>query len=305
MADTSRTFKSVSIGTFAAAFPDEDACVAYLFHHAGGLAHRCQGADRRPRWRRVRSAKKYFCADCRKIKGTRSSTAFKDTKIPVRSIFYAMLLMLEMPGHTSAMFFQRQLGISGQAAVRLLDRLRLHIAALEFVRVIGGPGRTVWIDETLVKRRGQRAPTCVFGITDSENLFLKIVPNRRAQTVLPLIEEAVAPGSVIVTDGFRSYDRLSDLGWAHHCVNHSKGMWKDEAGRTTAPIDSVWRWLKRQVGGTNGPASDDKMWSHIKQFLYKFHARADPSAAFWKLVSTYPPPERSCPDLLRAEVDGR
>lgn len=305
MTGTSSHLKPVSISTFAEAFPDEESCRDYQFHHARGLAHRCLATSKRPRWKPLPAKNRYRCTACQRIECARAHGIFRYTKTPVRTIFYGMLLMLDMPGHVSTRFLKRQLGISHKGALALIDRTRLHMAALEPVRPIGGPGKTVWIDETLVRRRDAGAPTCVVGITDAENLFLKAVPDRTAGTLVSLIEEAVVPGSVLVTDGFRGYCGLGGLGWTHHAVNHSKWVWTDAEGRSTAHIDSVWRWLKRQIGGINGPASEDEMWKYIKQFLYKFHARSDPAQAYWKLISTYPPAERYRPDILRREVDCR
>jgi hypothetical protein len=120
-----------------------------------------------------------------------------------------------------------------------------------------------------------------------------------------LIEETVVSGSVQTTDDFSLYRGLERLGWKHHRLNHSKRMWSDDEGRSTASIDLVWRWLKRDLAGRTGQIAQEDLWKYIKQFLFKFHAQSHPAEAYWRLVSTYPPPERYVEETFRREVDCR
>lgn len=293
----------VSFQTFERAFPGEQECRAHMFFHSGGLAHRCMGNQTVPRWRPMASRSSYYCPACWTIEGVRAQTTFKGTRVPVRTLFYAMLLMVHLPGNASIGFLKRQLGMSHKGAHALADRIRVHMAALEVPRIVGGPGQMVYIDETLVRLQGEAWGTCIFGMTDKRSLFLSVLPDRRASTILPLIEQFVAPGSVIVTDECSSYRRLAKQGWVHHRLNHSRGVWTDQEGRTNASIELVWRWLKRQLAGGTGQIAHEHLWKHIKQFLYKFHARQNPAEAYWRLISTYPPLERYQEDVLRREVD--
>lgn len=47
-----------------------------------------------------------------------------------------------------------------------------------------------------------------------------VVPDRRATTLVPIIQRYVAPGSTITTDGWRSYRSLGGT-YIHRVVNHS------------------------------------------------------------------------------------
>ena len=235
----------------------------------------------------------------------RAQTIFRSTSVPVRKIFYAMLLMADLPGNTSVRFLSRQLGISVKSARALSNRIRLHMAALEFPRTVGGWGKPVWIDETFIKLQGEISSTCIFGMKDDRNLSLHVVPDRRALTLQTLIEETIVSGSILISDDFSSYRSLERLGWKHHRLNHSKRIWSDGEGRSTASIDLVWRWLKRDLAGRTGQIAQDDLWKYLKHFLFKFHAQADPVEAYWRLVSSYPPAERYAEENLRREVDCR
>ena len=44
---------------------------------------------------------------------------------------------------------------------------------------------------------------------------------RDAATLIPLIQSYVRPGTIIMTDGWRAYSQLPNLGYHHLVVNHS------------------------------------------------------------------------------------
>ena len=48
------------------------------------------------------------------------------------------------------------------------------------------------------------------------------VHNRKQQTLLPLIKKWIKPGTIVHGDCWKSYNKLSKLGYTHVTVNHSK-----------------------------------------------------------------------------------
>ena len=77
---------------------------------------------------------------------------------------------------------------------------------------IGGPGRVVEIDKSVIARRKYHRAHRVserwaFGGIDPEsNLgFLVLVDDRSATTLLPLIQQFIAPGSIIYSDELAAY----------------------------------------------------------------------------------------------------
>ena len=95
-------------------------------------------------------------------------------------------------------------------------------------RQIGGVGFTVEIDETVLARRKYNRGRCVReqwlvgGICrEDKGVFLQLVEDRTAATLLDVIQRYVARGTTVYTDEFRSYRCLSRYGYDHHTVNHS------------------------------------------------------------------------------------
>lgn len=101
---------------------------------------------------------------------------------------------------------------------------------------IGGPNKTVELDETKVGRskynRGRPVSgTWIFGGVCRENpdqTFMMPVEYRDAKTLIPLINAHVAQGSQVVTDGWAAYKKVGES-YDHVVINH-KVAFVDEDG---------------------------------------------------------------------------
>ena len=62
-------------------------------------------------------------------------------------------------------------------------------------------------------------------------MVIKMLPDVKQQTIKPVITEAVHPGTLILTDEYDIYSRVTEWGYAHKTVCHSKGEYaRDEDG---------------------------------------------------------------------------
>jgi transposase-like protein len=62
-------------------------------------------------------------------------------------------------------------------------------------------------------------------------VVIKMLPDVKQQTIKPVITEAVHPGTLILTDEYDIYSRVTEWGYAHKTVCHSKGEYaRDEDG---------------------------------------------------------------------------
>jgi hypothetical protein len=133
---------------------------------------------------------------------------------------------------------------------------------------IGGAGIRVQFDETAICNgrliiKPSNTQDDVFGTqwiigdvvqNDSRQFILKLVPNRRAETIQSLFEECVFKESIIITDGYPSYPiAVRNFGSVHEVVNHSIGF-VNESGAHTNQIENLWSHLKQEYrarGGVN------------------------------------------------------
>lgn len=120
---------------------------------------------------------------------------------------------------------------------------------------IGGFGYVVEIDETKVGKRkynrGHRVEgQWVFGgiCRETGDVFMMPVEKRDAATLIPLIVDWIAPGSVIMSDCWKAYRCLNDIegqDYQHFVVNHSQTYKDPETGACTNGIEGTWRPYKK------------------------------------------------------------
>lgn len=127
---------------------------------------------------------------------------------------------------------------------------------------IGGPFRNVQIDETLIgKAKYNRGKALllpqywVLGIIDNETnrIFISHVSKRDSNTLLPLIAQNVTVGSIVVTDSWKAYRKLEELGYYHYMVNHKRNF--------VCPITKVHT------------QKIESLWFELKTFLRRYHSR--------------------------------
>jgi transposase-like protein len=119
---------------------------------------------------------------------------------------------------------------------------------------MGGPGRTVEIDESKFGRRkynkGHRVEgQWVFGMVCRETgeVMLLAVEKRDAATLVPIIQKWILPETTIISDCWKAYGTLGNIGYEHLTVNHSITFKDPETGAHTNQIESTWNATKRTL----------------------------------------------------------
>lgn len=154
-----------------------------------------------------------------------------------------------------------QLQLNSETAVEWTKRCRDIVAhyfeRIDTQRMIGGPECTVEYDETLVAKRksheGRLVPAqWLFGgiVRGTGNApiqcFLELVPDRKRATLHEVLSRRVHQGTTIYTDCWAAYGDLSNVGFIHEKVNHSKNFVKPENHEVhTQSVESLWSRVKR------------------------------------------------------------
>uniref|UniRef100_A0A158P4R1 ISXO2-like transposase domain-containing protein n=1 Tax=Tetranychus urticae TaxID=32264 RepID=A0A158P4R1_TETUR len=152
--------------------------------------------------------------------------------------------------------------------------------------MIGGTGKVVEIDETMIFKRkynrgrlssNQKRQVWVFGGIERESkaTFAEIVEKRDEKTLIDVIQNNILPGTTIYSDCWKSYNNLDQYNfYSHDTVNHSKNFLNPSNKNVhTQNIERNWRSLKDHIPkSSNGPNRDD----HLIEFLYKSKYRKIP-----------------------------
>ena len=146
-------------------------------------------------------------------------------------------------------------------------------------RQIGGNGAIVQIDESLMAKRKNNVghvvqQRWVFGgvCPATGQGFLGLVPNRNANTLLPLIVRHIAPGSIIHSDQWAAYNGIANLPvqppFQHLTVNHSQNFVCPVTGAHTNHVECYWKNAKKRFKAMCG-VQNSTLDSHLDEFLWR------------------------------------
>ena len=99
--------------------------------------------------------------------------------------------------------------------------------------------------------RGASGKVAVFGLLKRKGkVYTAIIPNAQSVTLLPIIEQRIAPDSIIYTDTLRSYNVLDVSHFRHLRINHS-ALFADQKNHING-IENFWNQAKRHLRRFNG-----------------------------------------------------
>ena len=85
---------------------------------------------------------------------------------------------------------------------------------------------------------------------------MELVPRRDANTLLPIIQAHVQPGTTIYSDEWRAYSQVQRLRLqnvsSHATVNHSLHFVDPSTGVHTQNIESYWSRVKHRINHMKG-----------------------------------------------------
>ena len=186
---------------------------------------------------------------------------------------------------------QRQLGLARyETAWTMLQKLRRAMVRPERDRLSG----TVELDETDVGgveegHRGGRQrdskKSILAGAVEvrghgSGRIRLAVVANLSAATLARFAKEAIAPGSIVLTDGWHSYRALSGS------YEHRPTVIGDpkNAAKQLPRVHRAFANLKTWLLGTHHGVGAKHLPHYVDEFVFRFNRRRTPMAAFQSLL---------------------
>lgn len=273
-------------------FATEDVCRDYLTKMRwpmGFVCPDCQGkvgwVDRRHRW---------TCQDCRRQSTVTAGTVFEGTHLALKVWFRAVWLVTSQKSGASALGLKRVLGLgSYETAWSCLHKLR---------RAMVRPGRDrlsgrVEVDEAFIGglssgdgRDGLgKAMVAIAAEEDGRGIGrirLAGIADGSKSSLHGFIQQAIAPGSTVHTDGWAPYQGLEALGYSH-AITRLKGKGKEAAVELLPRVHRVASLLKRWLLGTHqGAVRPSHLDYYLDEFTFRFNRRRSASRGklFYRLL---------------------
>lgn len=129
--------------------------------------------------------------------------------------------------------------------------------------------------------RGALGKVPVFGLLKRHGkVFTVIIPNAKADTLLPIIRQKVKPDSIVYTDTFRSYNALDVSEFKHYRINHSE-LFADKQNHING-IENFWNQAKRHLRRFNG-VPREHFYLFLKECEWRFN-NSDPKSQLKQLT---------------------
>ena len=275
----------MTVSQFEAAFPNEEACKAYLVARRwpnGVKCPRC-GADAFALTGREYHWQCYKCAPVTSYRFSHiAGTIFENTNKPLREWFKVVHLMLTSKKGISALQIQRMMGFGSYGTAHSMCH-KIRAALIEPETKLGG---IVEVDETYVggsnRNRhwdkktpgtGVAGKAIVIGAVKRKgNVIARVIENTDTETLDSFVREAVSEKvSLLATDEHSGYRELGDF-FPHGVVSHSKKQYVNGAVHTQT-IDGFWSLLKRGIMGSFHKVSRKYLPLYVAEFQFRYNNR--------------------------------
>jgi len=224
-----------------------------------------------------------------------AGTVLHGTRTPLHLWFWAAYLMSTGTPGISAVQLQRQLGIRRyETAWMMLHKLRRSMVNPEREALVG----PVEVDECFVggKEHGLRGgrqhglkALVVVAVevrgAGSGRLRMQVINDASGDTLCGFVQQAVAPGGSVHTDGWPSYRRLAKLGYTHlPRTEHPGRIAADDLDDILPRVHRAISNLKSWLQGTHRGVSSEHLQVYLDEFVFRFNRRRTPLAAFQTLL---------------------
>jgi transposase-like protein len=288
MAKGKKRIHQMTIGQFETAFPDENACCAYLVGHRWPLGVRCPRCGAEKVYELESRPWHWQCHQCAP-QGYRFShiagTIFENTNKPLREWFRVIHLMLTGKKGISALQIMRYMGFgSYKTAWYMCHRIRASLANEDFRKLMG----IVEVDETFVggkayNKHGGRSGGGRGGIGSGKipvvgavrrkgKVVARVIETVSADVLTQFVHETVSNKvSLLVTDEWTGYRRLK-AEYPHAVIKHTAGQYVNGAIHTNT-IEGFWSIFKRGIVGSYHKVSRKYLPLYVAEFQFRYNNR--------------------------------
>ncbi len=228
------------------------------------------------------------CCTEKKQFSVKTGTIFEESPLPLAKWLATIWLIANAKNGVSSYEIHRSIGVTQKTAWFMLHRIRLAMRTGTFEKFKG----EVESDETFIggkaifmharRRRtlpnkgvGGQGKMPVHGMLQrgedgTSQVRVAVVPNTRKETIAPILDDSIEPGSALYTDTAMAYLKL-DSSLMHEMVDHAIEYVRGKVH--TNGMENFWSLLKRSLKGTYVSVDPEHLFRYIDEQVCRFNTR--------------------------------
>jgi transposase-like protein len=268
-----------SIMEFQQWFPNEEACIKYLYKSRWPNGFICPVCGDREAYY-ITTRRVFKCKANGHQTYLTAGTALHGSHTPLKDWFSAAYLITTVTPGISAVQLQRQLGVTYETAFNMLHKLRSSMFNPERMKIKG----EIEVDETYVggpttggkRGRGTEKAIVIIAIENRKGragrVRLRHIENVTGSSLTGFIKDVAEKGSTIITDEFPGYLTVPKYGYNH--------VIEEDLRLTHLVASNLKTWIK----GTFHGVSEKHLQAYLNEYTFRFNRRKTPMAAFQTIL---------------------
>ncbi len=253
------------VASFREEFPDNKACLRYIFEKKHSYTCPCGGHYYAATQRLC-----YACSLCGKQIYPLKGSIFERSRTPLIKWFFLIYLFSISKNGVAAMEARRLLGVTEKTSWRMCNLIR-SLMKQDTHKLSG----IVEADETYIGGRRKigawrKKKLCVVGMVErGGQLRVRVLKGKHEYQIVPFVEKNLKKGSTLYTDYAPVYNICR--GYKRGRVMHSIGEYVKGTIHTNT-IEGFWGQLKRSLHGTHHAVSKQHLSSYVDEFVFRYNA---------------------------------
>lgn len=286
--------KKFGITSLRRQFPNEDACLDFIFDTLHTKECTCGGT-----YKRKPGRKQYQCSKCRHQIAPTAGTIFHKSDTPLTLWFHAIMVFSNAKSGISAKTMERDLEITYKTAWRMLKLIREALKQSE--DVLKGDvemdagyfgGRRYAGKNNEGQSKAIKAKAVVLAAKQrGGQIRAAVVPDATAQTHKNFLWQNVSTKDTrLITDATLVLDKVA-LGYDRHMVDHHRGEYVRGDIHVNS-IETFWAHVKRSIKGTHKVVSKKHLQSYLDGFVFHANSPRTDKERFYALLGAVLQPAR-------------
>jgi len=281
--------KKLTITQFSQRFPDDNACLQYLWELRYSKMETCPTCYKKADYKRVKDCKGYQCTQCNNRIFPMAGTIFEKSTTPLIYWFTAIYLFTTTRNGVAAKELERQFNICYKTALRMAHQIKILIGKrTENVMTgiveademyLGGKLKNMHATKRVSMHKDANK-SVVFGMLErGGEIVIQHVEDNKQTTVMPLVEEKVTRGSIFFTDSGTAYQGIDPTQFKHYVINHFKGEYVRGIIHTNT-IEGFWSQVRRTILGTHISVSSRHLQKYLNECAFRYKMRKNQDEMF-------------------------